>query len=67
MNRQEAAIVSAYTGYLIGEYSDMQEYITDLMGRPIFTHELANDKLMKEIRAKSKKDFVSIPIISEPI
>ncbi len=40
MNKREAAIVAAYTGFLIGEFSDMHKYIEEIMGGSVFTHEL---------------------------
>ena len=39
MTKREAAIISAYTGYLIGEFSDLHAYTEEVMGQPIFTHE----------------------------
>lgn len=50
MTKREAAIVSAYTGYLIGEFKDFH----------VFTHELPN--IAEELEEKSKKDFMSIKI-----
>ena len=60
MTKREAAIVSAYTGCLIGEFSDFQAYVEEIMGRPIFTHELPS--IAEELKEKSKKDFMSIKI-----
>lgn len=60
MTKKEAAIISAYTGYLIGEFSDFQAYAEEIMGRPIFTHDLT--RLEYELKEKSKKDFMSIKI-----
>lgn len=60
MTKKEAAIISAYTGYLIGEFSDFQAYAEEIMGRPIFTHDLT--RLGYELKEKSKKDFMSIKI-----
>lgn len=34
------AVISAYTGYLSGDFDDMHEYIEYRVGRPVFTHEL---------------------------
>lgn len=62
MTRQEAAIVAAYTGYLIGDFADMQEYIQKIMVRPVWTHELGNKDFVAEIHEKSKEDFVNIGI-----
>lgn len=60
MTKREAAIISAYTGYLIGEFSDFHAYAEEVMGRPIFTHEFPN--IADELKEKSKKDFMSIKI-----
>jgi len=63
MTKREAAIVSAYTGYLIGEFSDFHAYAEEVMGRSIFTHEFPS--IAEELKEKSKKDFMSIKIENE--
>lgn len=60
MTRREAAIVSAYTGYLVGEFSDLHVYINEILGRPVFTHQLPDVK--DEIIEKSRADFVAITV-----
>ena len=62
ITKREAAIISAYTNYLIGDFSDMHQYIEKLLGRSVFTHELANPLIVEEIREKSKNDFINIEI-----
>jgi hypothetical protein len=62
---KEAAIVSAYTGILIGEFSDMHKYIEKIMNRPVFTHELGDHEIFKEIKQKAKLDFINIDIKPE--
>ena len=62
MTKREAAIVSAYTGYLIGDFNEMHKYIEEIMGRPVFTHELIDEAISEKIRKKSKKDFRSIVV-----
>lgn len=63
MTKREAAIVSAYTGYLIGEFSDFQAYAEEIIGRPIFTHELL--MIADELAKKSREDFMSIKVEEE--
>lgn len=65
MTKREAAIVSAYTGILIGNFSDMHGYVEEKLGRPIWTHEFASEKLFEEIKEKTKSDFISIKIEEE--
>ena len=62
MTKKEAAIVSAYTGVLVGKFSDMCEYVEQILQRPIWTHQYANKELSKEIKEKSKQDFCNISI-----
>lgn len=41
MTKREGAVLSAYTGILLCEsFDDVHGYITEIMGRPVFTHEL---------------------------
>lgn len=43
MTKQEKIIVSAYTGTLMCDFSDVHEYIEKKLGRPVFTHEMADN------------------------
>lgn len=63
MTAKEAAIVSAYTGFFIGEFSELHKYITELLGRPVFTHELADRELIEQIHELSKNDFINLKIV----
>lgn len=47
MTKREAAIVSAYTGYVIGEFSDSQAYAEEVMG-PVFWSVEDKQKYEKE-------------------
>lgn len=65
MERKEAAkrlaaVTSAYTGIAIGNWDDTHEYIEEVLGRPVFTHELASKELWAEIHEKSKPEFLSL-------
>ena len=55
MTHNEAIILSAYTGFLLVEdFSDVHKFCEDLLGRPIFTSEFADDLVLEEIREKCK-------------
>ena len=62
MTKREAAIVSAYTGTLIGKSSDVHKYIEQKLERTVFTHELANENVCKQIKDKTRQDFISINV-----
>ena len=61
MTKQEAAIVETYTGIVMLTGNDrkyLYEYASQLMGRPIFTHEFLI--FAQELKEKSKPDFIKI-------
>ncbi len=60
MTEKEKIIVSAYTGYLMCDFSKVHEYIQEILERPVYTHELADSNIQEEIREKSKLDFIKI-------
>lgn len=63
MTDREKAIVMAHTGIcmLAGEkFGVFHAYIEDIMGRPIYTHELAIQSISDEIKEKSRDDFIKL-------
>lgn len=67
MTKQEKIIVSAYTGVLMCNFDDVHEYIQKKFGRPVFTHELADKSIQKEVAEKSKEEFLEICNREEPV
>ena len=61
---EQAAVIGAFTGYLAGPFSDMHAYIERIMGRPVWTHEMADNEVMAEIREAAKADFLAICALS---
>ena len=69
MTDREKAIVMAYTGVtmLAGDkFQIFHKYIEDILGRPVWTHELAVELVWNEIKEKSKDDFLEICKTKEP-
>lgn len=62
MTKREAAIVSAYTGILLGNFSDMHKYIEEKLGRPVQTIEFASPKLRDRIKEITKDDFINMEV-----
>lgn len=63
MTDREKAIVMAYTGVtmLAGDKLDLfYQYIEEIIGRPVFTHELATQEMTDIIKEKSKPDFIDL-------
>ena len=63
MTKRECAIIQAYTGVcmLAGENLGVfYDYIQELMGRPVWTHELADENVVKTIKERAKPDFIEL-------
>ena len=63
MTDNERAIIMAYTGIcmLTGDKLEIfYKYVEELLGRPIWTHELADKSVINEIKEKSKSDFLAL-------
>ena len=61
MTHEEAVLVSAYTGVLLTKsFKDVQDFCEKLLGRPVFTHELANEGVLKEVQEKCLPEIVKM-------
>ena len=63
MTLKERVIVETYTGVCMtsaDERWEVYKYMAKLMGRPVYTHELAEDEIQSELKEKSKPDFLSL-------
>lgn len=40
ITKKEAAIISLHTGILLGKFEDVHAHLEELLGRPVFTHEI---------------------------
>lgn len=61
MTKKETVVIEAYTGVCMLTGNDRNlfyKYINQLMGRPVYTHELP--ALSNEIKEKAKSDFINI-------
>ena len=63
MTDREKAIVMAYTGIcmLAGDkFQIFHEYVEEIMGRPIWIHEMGIGSIADEIKEKSRADFIAL-------
>lgn len=62
LKHQELVLISAYTGYLlVEEFSDVKKFCAELLGRSIWTCDLADKSVIKEIKEKC------LPLIIEMV
>jgi hypothetical protein len=60
LTREQAAIIGLYTGVSVGPFEDVHRLAEDLLGRPVFTHELANDNVWEKLKELIKPQFVDL-------
>lgn len=60
LTKEQSTILSAYTGYLCGDFVDLHEYTESLMGRSVWTHEFGDERFAKKLQELSKPDFLEL-------
>ena len=61
MTREEAILLSAYTGFLlVPDFSEVHKFCEDTLDRPIWTHEFADQDVQKEIQEKLRPQIVEL-------
>lgn len=69
MTDREKAIVMAYTGVCMlsgDKFQIFHKYVEDIMGRPVYTHEMAIKAIDDEIKEKAKADFIALCAEQKP-
>ena len=59
ITKEQASVIGLYTGITCGPFSDVHKLAEEIMGRPIFTHEFANDAFVESIQEKIKPMFLA--------
>lgn len=63
MTLRERVIVEVYTGVCMTsskERNEVYKYMAEIMGRPVFTLELANKSIQEQLQEKSRPDFIAL-------
>ena len=61
MTREEAILLSAYTGFLLApDFSEVHKFCEDTLGRPIWTHKFADRCVQKEIQEKLRPQIMEL-------
>ena len=61
MTREEAILLSAYTGFLLApNFSEVHKFCEDTLGRPIWTHKFADRCVQKEIQEKLRPQIMEL-------
>lgn len=68
MTLKERVIVETYTGVCMttgNERNELYKYMEELLGRPVYTHELACEEGWKRLKEKALPDFKALCITEQ--
>jgi len=60
LTKEQAAIIGVYTGFSCGPFSDVHEKFEKLLGRPVWTHEMADKEIWNLAKEKVKDEFLAL-------
>ena len=60
LTKEQAIIISGYTGFLICQFSDLQNDVEKRVGRPVWTHEMGDAQFMENLQALYREDFIAL-------
>ena len=60
LTKEQAIIISAYTGFTACNFGDVHEAVEKKLGRPIWIHQFGDEVMMEEIRNAFREDFIAI-------
>lgn len=60
LTKEQAVIVSGFTGYAACAFGHVQQDVEKRLGRPVFTHEFGNSAFAEQIREVYRDDFIAI-------
>jgi len=63
LTKEQAIVVSAYTGFLCCDFSDMHKAVEKKFGHLVFTYEFASNG--EQVCKAFKEDFLKLCITSE--
>lgn len=60
LTKEQTIIISGYTGFLVCQFSDLQNDVGERMGRPVWTHEFGDENFTKEVQNLYREDFIAL-------
>ena len=57
MTRKEAIAISAYTEYCFAPFDEVHQFIEEVLGRPVLTHELVRNDIWDDVRKNMQKNL----------
>ena len=60
LTKEQAIIISGYTGFLICQFSDLQNDVGKRMGRPVWAHEFGGEIFTEKVEDLYREDFIAL-------
>lgn len=60
LTKEQAIIVSAYTGCTAINFGFIQQAVEKKLGHPVWTHEFANQAFIQKVQDAFREDFLEI-------
>lgn len=61
LTKEQAIVLTGFTGIMCcSNFSDFHEEVEKRLGRPVWTHELADKELVAQIKELFKEDFLNM-------
>ncbi len=60
MTEREAAVITGFTGIMIGSASNFHKYVEEKFNRSVFTHEMASDDFWENMKRLTREDFIKL-------
>lgn len=58
--KEQAIIISGYTGFMACNFGDFHEDVEKRLGRPVWTHEFGNKEMRGKLVEVYKDDFIAM-------
>jgi len=66
LTKEQAIVISGFTGFTAIAFSDFHEDVEKRLGRPIWTHQFADPNIQKEIKEAYREDFIAMCFKENP-
>ena len=60
LTKEQAVVITGFTGIMACKFSDFHEDVERRMGHPVWTHEFGNPEFMEKVKELYKNDFLSL-------
>ncbi len=62
LTEEQGAIITAFTGTLSCDVGSFHKYVEQLLGHPVYTHEMASKEWWEVLKELARDDFLAIVV-----